>query len=217
MGDGGYAFISPTVGLVGKGGEIKWFAIPPCYIFHTLNAWDDGDAVVLLACRAKSMVAELSATPLEGMAEDNSPYLYRWRLDLKTGKMKEEKLDDVAGDFPRVDDRLMGKKTRFGYTMKLSMNAYVKYDFEKGSSERHELGKGRSGGEGVFVPRAGAKSEDDGWLMTYVHDQAANKSEFAVLDAKEFRKPAIARVVLPQRVPFGFHGTWLPEELLGKS
>ncbi len=201
----------------GKGTDIKWFAIPPCYVFHTLNAWDDGDAVVLLACRMKALPAELNATPLQGLPEEGSSRLHRWRLDLKTGKVKEEALDDVASDFPRFDDRLMGKKTRFGYTMKLSMDGYVKYDLEKGSADRHELGKGRFGGEVVFVPRSGAKSEDDGWLLTYVHDQTTNKSEFVVFDAREFRKPPLARVLLPQRVPYGFHGTWLGEGLLAKT
>ena len=71
----------------------------------------------------------------------------------------------------------MGKKTRFGYTMKIAMDGYIKYDFEKGSAERHDLGKGRHGGEAVFVPRPGAKSEDDGWLLTYLHDQTTEKSE----------------------------------------
>jgi carotenoid cleavage dioxygenase len=61
------------------------------------------------------------------------------------------------------------------------------------------------------VPRPGARGEDDGWLLTYVHDQGAGKSELVVLDAKEIERAPLARVLLPRRIPFGFHGTWLGE------
>ena len=85
----------------------------------------------------------------------------------------------------------------------------VKYDLLKGTRERHSHGQGRMGGEGVFVPRPDAKAEDEGWLVTYVHDAANGKSEMVIVDARDFTAAPVARVKLPARVPYGFHGTWI--------
>ena len=64
--------------------------------------------------------------------------------------------------------------------------------------------------EPVFIPRADAKSEDEGYLMSYVYDQDKNSSELIVLDAQNVSAEPIASIYLPQRVPFGFHGSWVP-------
>lgn len=72
-----------------------------------------------------------------------------------------------------------------------------------------------------FVARRGASSEDDGWLLTYVFDESQLDeegeceeeavSELWVIDARNM-KDVIARIRLPQRVPYGLHGAWFPEE-----
>ena len=62
----------------------------------------------------------------------------------------------------------------------------------------------------MFVPAEGADPDsDEGWIMSYVHDEAANETSFTVLDASDLSKPAVAKVKLPQRVPYGFHGSWI--------
>ncbi len=195
----------------GKGSEVKWFDVPPCYVFHTLNAYDSGDEVVLLACRMKAFPEEI--TPPDEYSDKQmkgiGSKLHRWRLNLKTGKVIEGAVDDLAADFPRIDDALMGRENRFGYLMALKMDALVKYDLTKNTRQRHELGKGRLGGEGVFVPKRASKGEDDGWLVTYVYDRTSRKSELIVVEARDFAAKPVARVLLPERVPFGFHGTWV--------
>lgn len=73
-------------------------------------------------------------------------------------------------------------------------------------------GPGRAAGEPVFVARQGGTDEDDGWLVTYVHDLAAETAEFVVIDAHDFgRSDYVAKVPLPQRIPFGFHGNWVSD------
>ena len=47
--------------------------------------------------------------------------------------------------------------------------------------------------------------------MTFVYDPARDKSDLVILDATNFDKPPVARIQLPTRVPFGFHGSWLPD------
>ena len=73
----------------------------------------------------------------------------------------------------------------------------------------HDFGAGRAPGEFVFVPAAGGTSEDDGWLMGLVYDNATDRSDSQVLDAHDFTAAPVATVHLPQRVPFGFHGNWV--------
>ena len=71
-------------------------------------------------------------------------------------------------------------------------------------------GAGRIGGETVFVPRAGAKAEDDGYVVTLVTDSTDWSSHCLVFDATDVAAGPIVRVTLPQRVPGGFHASWAP-------
>ena len=86
--------------------------------------------------------------------------LWRWTLDLATGQVKEEQLDDSPCDFPRVDDRRMGLKASTGYCLKLETDVETltlgdciyKYDLETGERQTHFLGNNVAGGEPIFVP-----------------------------------------------------------------
>jgi len=93
----------------------------------------------------------------------------------------------------------------------------IKYNLDTGTSEHHVYGQGRRGGEGVFVPRPDSPEEDDGWLVTYVHAAASGTSEMVVVETRDFRAPPIARVLLPVRVPYGFHGTWITSAELARQ
>jgi len=73
-------------------------------------------------------------------------------------------------------------------------------------------GPGKFGGEAVFVPKAEPQSEDDGYLLTFVFDEATEQSQFWVMDAKNMSPDTLAIVELPQRVPFGFHGIWVSQQ-----
>ena len=129
--------------------------------------------------------------------------------------MKEERLDDVPTEFPRIHDGFVGRKTRFTYHARLAarptllFEAVVKYDLETGASTTHEYGPGRFGSEAVFAPRPNAKSEDDGWLVSLVSSESG-ESTLDVWDARDMARPPLARVRIPRRVPLGFHACWVP-------
>ena len=62
-----------------------------------------------------------------------------------------------------------------------------------------------------MVPRHDDAAEDDGWLMSLVYDKATDRGELVVLAAADPAAGPVARVMLPNRVPLGFHGNWVPD------
>lgn len=206
----------------GNNSNIQWFESPACYVFHTLNAYEDGDEVVLVACRMSSSTV-LGSDDSQSDPEADIPRLHRWRFNLSTGKASEEMLDDVASEFPRINENLLGQKTRYGYASKIAQSSLplfegiIKYDLNTGKSQTHKFGQGRYGGEAVFVPRPGATAEDDGWLVTFVYDTSEDASELVVVNAQDITGEPVAQVLLPERVPYGFHGAWISEEQLSGS
>ena len=210
---GGQSQRSSRFGIMPRHGDnstIRWFECPPCYVFHTLNAYEAGDEVVLIACRMNSTSILMAENPLE-----ETPFLHRWRFNLSTGTVTEEQLDDVPGEFPRVNENLLGRKTQYGYVGKMAhsqnplFDGVIKYDFANGKSQTHEFGKYRYGGEAVFAPCPHATDEDAGWLVTFVYDESSQTSELVVINAQDITSEPIARVMIPQRVPYGFHGIWI--------
>ncbi|MEH2450002.1 carotenoid oxygenase family protein [Nostoc sp.] len=201
----------------GDNSNIRWFESPACYVFHTLNAYEEGDEVVLIACRMSS-TSVLISSDSQPDPEVDIPRLYSWRFNLSTGTVREEMLDDVVSEFPRINENFLGRQNRYAYTNKIVytpialFEGIIKYDFSSGKSQMHEHGQGRYGSEAVFAPRPGAIAEDDGWLVTFVYDENLNSSELVVVNAQDVTAEPVARVIIPQRVPYGFHGTWVAEE-----
>jgi carotenoid cleavage dioxygenase-like enzyme len=205
------------VGLIplgGKGTDVRWFDVEPCYVFHPLNAHDEGDTVVLDVVRHPKMFAEHTLGP-----DDGAPMLWRWTIDPGAGTVHEEQLSDRPMEFPRVDERLVGRAQRWGYASGVrteldARNDYggplLRIDAKTGDTQVVDLGPGRLAGEWVMAPRHAGAAEDDGWLMALVHDRATDRSELVVLPAADPADRPVARVLLPTRVPNGFHGSWVP-------
>ena len=66
-------------------------------------------------------------------------------------------------------------------------------------------------------------TQRSGWFETsealylnsgFVYDDATDSSVLVILDASDLSKPPVARVHLPQRVPFGFHGSWIDDSVM---
>jgi carotenoid cleavage dioxygenase-like enzyme len=199
--------------LGGRGDEVRWFDVAPCYVFHPLNAHDDGDRVVLDVVRYDRLFDVSPLGPDEAAA-----MLWRWTLDTATGTVTEEQLSDQPMEFPRVDERLVGRPHRWAYASTLRSEGdrnefggqLVRVDAKSGGTTVVDLGPDRLGGEWVMVPRHDGAAEDDGWLLSFVHDLGSGRSELVVLPAADPADGPVARVLLPTRVPLGFHGNWVP-------
>ena len=194
----------------GTDDQVRWYEINPCYVFHPMNSYEDGDRIVLDVARFSHMWRESSM-------DFPPPSLWRWVIDTSTGKVSEEQIDDRSAEFPRVPDSLIGLKHRYGYMMSMSgmsddpstaEGAILKYDRQQGTRTDIEFGRGKVCGEPVFVPSAGAVNEDDGYLMTYVYDAGSDSSSYVIVDAASMSREPIAQVNLP-RIPNGFHGSWV--------
>ncbi len=203
---------------------VRWFEAEPCYIYHTINAWEEGDEIVMDGCR----VIDPEPPDRGGSEIDRmlaylrlDARLYRWRFNLKTGAVKEGWRDDENSEFPSINANYLGRASRYAYNVHISpeptllFDGLMKYDTDSGKSETFIFGPGRFGSEAPFAPRTNAKSEDDGYLVSFVHDEMTDTSELVILDAQNITDGPIARVIIPQRIPSGFHACWVPGEKLG--
>ena len=200
--------------------EARIFEASACYLYHVVDAWDDGDAVELVGFRCPKLFPK--SDPDEGamgvmMANLRlRATLHRWRFDLVTGETHEQALHDRNAEFPVVDVRRQSLGCQHAYAMTIPLAArrarfdgVLKYGVRSGAAAaEYAFGPGRSGSEVSFAPRAGASAEDDGYLVSLVHDENNGRSEAVVLHAESLE--LACRLEVPTRVPLGFHACWAP-------
>ncbi len=194
---------------------IRWFNTGACYVFHPMNMWEDGG-------KLHADVMQYENAPLFPNA-DGSPgtpagaRLARWTFDLSgnSNDIKRAYVDDLAGEFPRFDERRAGLPYRHGYfagntqsATDIRFDSIAHIDWASGKKQVHTFAEGDVPGEPVFVPRSAA--EGDGWLVSIVYRGAEDRSDFVVFDAQNVVKGPVGTAALPRRVPFGFHGNWAP-------
>jgi carotenoid cleavage dioxygenase-like enzyme len=198
--------------LDGRGDDIRWVDIPPCFVFHGLNAHREGDDVVLRVHK----LAEAFG-PLGDLVDS---HLTEWRIDTSGSALTltETQLTDRVMDLPSHDRRHTGRATRHGWFATTSaadseygfeMAGLCHLDLRTGTEDLWDPGTDIRAGEGFFVPAGGGEGE--GWVLTYLWDRTTNLSSLAVFDAQSVADGPVGRVELPVRVPFGFHGLWVDE------
>ena len=112
--------LGTQIGIMPRNGTIKdlrWFKGDPAYVFHPMNAHTDGDTVVCDVCEFEEapLFPRPDGTP--GDASKAVPRLTRWTFDLSRNSddYKVERLNDMACEFPRLDERRTGLGYRYGY------------------------------------------------------------------------------------------------------
>lgn len=200
----------------GDVGAIRWFNTEACYVFHPLNAWEEGDTLY-------ADVMRYDAAPLFPRA-DGSPgqksaaRLVRWIFDLSgaSDAIREQPLDDLDGEFPRVDPRVEILRHRHGWyaadpggAKTVKQGAIAHLDLGTGVRQLYELPAGDLTSEPVFTPRSADAAEGDGWVTAVVWRAAENRSDLLVFEAQDIASGPVATAEMPRRVPFGFHGNWV--------
>lgn len=197
------------------GGDARWVDVPTCYVFHGTNAWREGDDVVV-------DLSVLGTMFREG-GDEGSRGLQRWRIGTAGASLTfgANVITERQIDLPTIDRRLTGRSHRYGYYVPtrdelggFEFGGVVRVDARSGETDHWDPGVNEAGSEPLFVPRPGGTSDEDGWVVVFVYDKSRNTSDLAVLDASNVAAGPIARVHLPRRVPFGFHGWWMPESTI---
>jgi carotenoid cleavage dioxygenase len=197
--------------LGADGAQVQWAEIEPCYVFHGVNAFRQGNEVIVDVCRHQSMF-EGGGVLGSGLA------LHRWTVDTDSGRASDAVVDERSDmELPSRDLRRTGREHRHGYFVQnrpaeatVDLGGVIKLDYRTGERELWEPGPAEHGGEWLFVSGEDDGADDEGWLLGYLHDEATQRSRFVVLDATDVAAGPVASVALPQRVPYGFHATWVP-------
>ncbi|MEO1065102.1 MAG: carotenoid oxygenase family protein, partial [Actinomycetota bacterium] len=187
---------------------VRWFDIDPCFVFHALNAYDTDDGVVIDVVQFER-IFDVDRT---GPGDPFPPQLWRWEIDASTSTAQQTLVDDRIQEFPKVDDRRWSRPYRYGYTIELmsvtGAASIVAHDTIGGETQSWSTAPKRSLSEAIFVPESATAGENEGWLLAI--DSDTEHSDLVVLDATEVAAGPVGRVRLPQRIPDGFHGDWIP-------
>jgi carotenoid cleavage dioxygenase-like enzyme len=204
-------------------GDIRWFTASPTYVLHFSNAYEEGNRVILEGYHQGAPMQERTPedTPISMFMKSLDMHAmktrrHRWTFDLESGATREETLDDECSEFPTIHQGYAGRKHRYVYAAigepgMFLFSGVAKTDVETGAKTTYAFPKGVFASEAPFCPRVGATTEDDGYLVTFTTDVAANTSECQIFDAKELARGPIARVKLPMRISSGTHATWMAE------
>ena len=214
----------------GTADQIRWFEAKPTYMLHVVNAWEEGDEIVMVGTPYRlyeTPEGELDARRLERTINQRQRdfMLYEWRFDLKTGKTHERVIDDVLNtEFPVINGAYQGRKNQFSYNVLFPQGGreeprfpgLVKYDISTGGYVAYSAGPQYFYNEPGFAPRDNSESEDDGYLVMPVWNPVDARSEIQVFDCKGARlaEGPVARILLPQRIPHGFHATFVSAKTL---
>ncbi len=205
----------------GDTADIQWFEADPTYILHFLNAYEDGDEIVMDGYFQENPTPRPIEDAPEGYGhmmaflDEHSfrPKLHRWRFNLKTGETQEQHLDERLLEFGMFNQRYAGKPYRYAYSTTTKpgwflFNGFVKHDLQTGESWQVTLPDGRYASEAPFVPRINAQDEDDGYLVSFIIDEHAGRSECVLIDCKQFEQGPVVRIALPHKISSGTHSVW---------
>ncbi|KAG9153535.1 hypothetical protein Leryth_008485 [Lithospermum erythrorhizon] len=167
-----------------------------------------------------------------------------WRLNFKTGEVKEKLITGTrfSMDFPMVNENFIGLRNKYGYTQVVDSTAssiagmakyggLAKLHFEEQNVEHssdktqhddwikveyHMLPQNTFCSGAAFIANPEGLEEDDGWIITFVHNEDNDISQVYIIDAKKFSSDPIVKITLPCRVPYGFHSSFIPTDKSSK-
>ena len=198
------------------GDPVRWFTTEqPGHLWHVVNGWeetrdDGGTDIVLFAPVFRSYPSNL---PIHNPQEPHAKF-NKWRLNLDSGQVTEDRvLLDHFYERPSFNTAYIGRQNRYAYLLDeekegMMARGVLKYDMvDEREVAYFDYGE-FYGGEALFVPRTNASGEDDGYLLELL--MMADRAELLIIDAATMQE--MARLHLPQRVPFGVHSCWLNQE-----
>ncbi len=214
----------------GSGDDIRWFKADKPSNFcacHVMNAFNVGTKVYIdipvAANNSLPFFPDIHGAPFDAKA--GLPFLSRLSVDMDSPDdvLHVERLSNLAGEFPRIDERYVSQPYRHGYMLVFDtskpyagaggaftaiLNTLTHVDLETGEEKSWWMGDSGSIQEPCFIPRTPDAAEGDGYLVCLVDDHLKNYSHLAVFDALKVNEGPIARIKLPFRLRHGLHGNW---------
>jgi carotenoid cleavage dioxygenase-like enzyme len=202
------------LGLVSRStGSIDWYDTGKALaLVHTLTAWEEDDGTVVIWAPVSDKVDI-------GLTGDhrNLFYMTEFRIAPVTGVVTTTLVSTQHNvEFPRMRDDCLGKACRYGYAAWMNSQAnsaesfqgWIGFDlYDKKIVQEVLFGDDEYGGETVVIPKPNSTESNQVYLGAFVHNERENVDYFKLYDGETAE--LVARLTLPHRVPYGFHGQWI--------
>lgn len=208
-----------------SGAHLGTWKAEPCFAFHLLNSYVDGDDLVidLAGYDDAQIIDSLYLERLRTGATDGvraTPWRFRLGLSDPTRRAQRYEIASQNIELPRIRESLNGRPYRFAWGVANEVpghftDALVKLDVATGQSKVWHRA-GCFPGEPVFVPHPkGSGGEDDGILLSVILEPGSEASWLAVFDAATM--DLLGSAHLPYSIPLGFHGAFWPDPPPGQG
>jgi all-trans-8'-apo-beta-carotenal 15,15'-oxygenase len=190
------------------------------FVFHHVNAFEVGNEIVLhsICYESLSDVEPEQDYRQTDFAAGSPGQIWQFNISLQDNQVQRQLIEPRACEFPTIHPDKIGRAYRYLYTGAADsatgnapLQAILKVDLVSGTRELWSAAPHGFVGEPIFVPRKASEQEDDGWILVLVYDGANHRSDLVILDARNYQKAEIARLHLQHHIPYGLHGTFVPE------
>ena len=204
--------------------KTQWFELPAQWVFHFGNAWEDSNGVIRFD-GARSDTPEAMTTSfreiMRGRLLPSPPSVHhQYQIDTKHGSAREMPLlaMGIESEFPCINPNLSTQRNRFLYFLSSdkkdpaphpSLTSVSAFDLEGGKLTSFRYPNTKIPEEHIFVPKPGARSEAEGWLVGTTLDYVNERTELNLFDAQAVDAGPIASATLPYALPLGLHGKFL--------
>jgi carotenoid cleavage dioxygenase-like enzyme len=208
-------------------GDVRWIEtdLEAQYVMHTMSSNTHDGTLVL-----DGPIFDRPPFPMEDTTELGTDYIPfntavpgRWVLDLETGKVKSERLDDRAVEFPKVDERFYGMPYQNGFLVSgdnmWGLHTIVRRNVITGEEDSYDVKRAYGYKDGddrmlavfepTFAPRRPDAPEGDGYLIVPVSRFMEHLSDYLLFDTKQISAGPIARIELPFQIGWTPHGHWM--------
>ena len=196
---------------------------PEGFVFHHLNAFEtpDGQELVVDSIVYADFPSIGPGTDFRQVDFDSIPegQLMRCRINLETGAVRQEWLEQRCCEFACVNPARQGLDARYAWMAVAErergndpLQAIEKLDLATGERRRWSAAPRGFVSEPLMVPNPDAASadpatEDQGWVLCLVWNGARCASDLVILNAADLSEQAVLE--LPLAIPHGLHGSWV--------
>ena len=190
---------------------------PDGFVFHHLNAWEEGETVVVESIYYSDFPSIGPDDDFRSINFERLPegLLEQCRIDLSSGSVSSKRLSERCCEFAMVNPERVGLPCRYGWMAVTAreqgndpLQAIKKLDLINGDRQVWSAAPRGFVSEPVMVPRPGATAEDDGWVLCLTWNGARRGSDLVILDAAALTEVAVLE--LPLAIPYGLHGSFVP-------